>query len=135
MSFIAVRIGISDEDNEVDCWFRACEFHDLLKIASRTFVTDEWCLHIQFESDHAVASAISDPQCLNPRVIAHVSEHVRIVSGSKDESDGRQNLFGGDGKELNNSSILPTNNDATIYKHERRRNIFASNLVGGVWHF
>lgn len=130
MSFFAVRIYISSQDDEVDSWLRAQKLDDLSEAPSNLKVlsADVCVLESELEGDHAVAAVVSYPEHLEPGIVVHMAEHVRIFVVTTDELDGAENIRAHSGQKLEDRSVLTADDEPTIDEGKRRGNIFTPNL-------
>jgi len=88
---------------------------------------------VNFESNERLSATVSYPEGLDTRVIADMTEHVRIILRRVDEFDSRQDGFRSYRQQLKHCTVSSPDNDTTINKGERGWHIVSINLVRRKW--
>ena len=88
---------------------------------------------MNFKSDERFSATVGDPESLDARIVAYVSKHIWIFLCRADEFNGGQDGFGRPGKELEDGSVSPADDDAPVDEGERRGYVIAIDLVGSIW--
>lgn len=129
-----MRVRITSKDDEMNGWLGPRELDELLELTSNAlFSVEERGFNADFASDQTLAAAVSNPESLDPAVVVGMTEHLEILTArgvAVDEVDSRQNIPVGSGEELEDSAILPPNDNPTVDEGDRRWDALTAHLLG-----
>ena len=130
MRFVASRIGICSENDEVDCGLGPGELDGLFEIgADRLFATHGGSRLVgDSEGEDALTAAVGHPECLNPRIVVDMAEHVTVVLVAANEPDGRKDALGRDREKLEYGAVLPADDDAPVDEGQRGGGLVSRHL-------